>query len=66
MGEQAGFGLVEDAPADSDGPEGDSCVETATAPRAIHVRDSKHTAGARLGLAPGAWASFVTYAASAH
>ncbi|MFH8446736.1 DUF397 domain-containing protein [Streptomyces sp. NPDC018026] len=50
----------------SDGPEGDSCVEIAIAPRAIHVRDSKHTAGARLALAPGTWASFVTYAASEH
>ncbi|WP_328561211.1 DUF397 domain-containing protein [Streptomyces coelicoflavus] len=50
----------------SDGPDGNSCVEIATAPRTVHVRDSKHTAGPRLALAPGTWASFVTYAASAH
>ncbi|MFE5601076.1 DUF397 domain-containing protein [Streptomyces coelicoflavus] len=50
----------------SDGPEGDSCVEIAIAPRTVHVRDSKHTAGPRLALAPGTWASFVTYAASEH
>ncbi|MEU4984601.1 DUF397 domain-containing protein [Streptomyces sp. NPDC021969] len=50
----------------SDGPEGDSCVEIAIAPRTVHVRDSKHTTGPRLALAPGTWASFVTYAASEH
>jgi hypothetical protein len=47
----------------SDGPEGDSCVEIATTPVTIHVRDSKHRdAGPRLALAPEAWADFVTYA----
>lgn len=46
----------------SDGPEGDSCVEIAIAPRTVHVRDSKNVAGPRLTLAPTAWASFVTYA----
>ncbi|KOT37499.1 toxin [Streptomyces caelestis] len=45
----------------SDGPEGDSCVEIAIAPRTIHVRDSKNVAGPRLALTPDAWASFVTY-----
>ncbi|MFE5259226.1 DUF397 domain-containing protein [Streptomyces coelicoflavus] len=48
----------------SDGPEGDSCVEIAIAPRTVHVRDSKHTTGPRLALAPGTWTDFVTYAAS--
>ncbi|EHN76623.1 toxin [Streptomyces sp. NRRL WC-3753] len=48
----------------SDGPEGDSCVEIAIAPRTVHVRDSKHTAGPRLDLAPGTWTRFVAYAAS--
>ncbi|MFF4591336.1 DUF397 domain-containing protein [Streptomyces sp. NPDC001388] len=46
----------------SDGPEGDSCVEIATTPATIHVRDSKHTAGPRLQLSPEAWADFVSYA----
>ncbi|MFB9348920.1 DUF397 domain-containing protein [Streptomyces heliomycini] len=46
----------------SDGPEGDSCVEIAIAPRAVHVRDSKNVAGPRLALTPGAWADFVAYA----
>ncbi|OQR61733.1 DUF397 domain-containing protein [Streptomyces maremycinicus] len=46
----------------SDGPDGDSCVEIATTPGTIHVRDSKHTAGPRLRLSPEAWAGFVPYA----
>jgi hypothetical protein len=48
----------------SSGSEGDSCVELATTPDTIHVRDSKqHTAGPRLQLSPKAWASFVPYVA---
>ncbi|MGW0191193.1 DUF397 domain-containing protein [Streptomyces sp. NPDC003362] len=47
----------------SDGPEGDSCIEIAITPHAIHIRDSKHTAGPRLALTPAAWAGFVAYAA---
>ncbi|MFE2277148.1 DUF397 domain-containing protein [Streptomyces sp. NPDC059454] len=46
----------------SSGPDGDSCVEVAVAPCAVHVRDSKDVAGSRLALTPGAWANFVTYA----
>ncbi|MGQ4361009.1 DUF397 domain-containing protein [Streptomyces sp. SAS_272] len=46
----------------SDGPDGDSCVEIATAPGTVHVRDSKHTAGPRLRLSPEAWADFVPFA----
>ncbi|AVV40664.1 DUF397 domain-containing protein [Streptomyces sp. ID05-04B] len=46
----------------SDGTEGDSCVEIATSPGTVHVRDSKHTAGPRLLLSPQAWADFVPYA----
>ncbi|MEW1869333.1 DUF397 domain-containing protein [Streptomyces caelestis] len=46
----------------SDGPDGNSCVEIAIAPRAVHVRDSKNVAGPRLALTPGAWADFVAYA----
>ena len=46
----------------SDGNEGDSCIEIATTPGTIHVRDSKHTAGPRLSLSPEAWADFVPYA----
>jgi len=46
----------------SSGSEGDSCVEIAVAPRTIHVRDSKHTDGPRLALAPTSWSEFVSYA----
>ncbi|MFF5344555.1 DUF397 domain-containing protein [Streptomyces althioticus] len=46
----------------SDGPDGNSCVEVAIAPRTVHVRDSKDVTGPRLALTPVAWARFVTYA----
>ncbi|MGW2705248.1 DUF397 domain-containing protein [Streptomyces sp. NPDC001340] len=47
----------------SDGNEGDSCVEIATTPGTIHVRDSKYRdTSPRLALAPQAWAGFVAYA----
>ncbi|MET7605252.1 DUF397 domain-containing protein [Streptomyces avermitilis] len=47
----------------SDGPEGDSCVEIATTPSTIHVRDSKHAdSSPRLALSLKAWAAFVPYA----
>jgi hypothetical protein len=46
----------------SDGNEGDSCVEVATSPGTVHVRDSKIIQGPRLTLAVDAWESFVTYA----
>ncbi|MEV8551543.1 DUF397 domain-containing protein [Streptomyces glaucescens] len=46
----------------SSGSEGDSCLEVATTPRTIHIRDSKHTGGPRLALAPEAWTDFLAYA----
>ncbi|MET7739706.1 DUF397 domain-containing protein [Streptomyces sp. NPDC005385] len=46
----------------SSGTDGNSCVEIATTPATIHVRDSKNTAGPRLAVTPGAWADFVSYA----
>ncbi|KAB2973810.1 DUF397 domain-containing protein [Streptomyces sp. SS1-1] len=47
----------------SGGTDGESCVELATSPGAVHVRDSKDVDGPRLGLAPRAWAAFVAFAA---
>lgn len=44
----------------SSGSEGDSCVEIATTPAAVHVRDSKNTDGPRLTFTPAAWAGFLT------
>lgn len=47
----------------SSGNDGESCVEVATSPGTVHVRDSKYRdAGPRLALAPEAWADFVGYA----
>ncbi|MEU0218743.1 DUF397 domain-containing protein [Streptomyces sp. NPDC006265] len=46
----------------SDGNEGDSCVEVATTPGTVHVRDSKNVEGPRLAFTPAAWAGFVPYA----
>ncbi|MFC8441206.1 DUF397 domain-containing protein [Streptomyces vinaceus] len=44
----------------SSGSEGDSCVEIATEPATVHVRDSKNTDGPRLTFTPAAWAGFLT------
>ncbi|MEU7182818.1 MULTISPECIES: DUF397 domain-containing protein [Streptomyces] len=49
----------------SSGNEADSCVEVATVPGVVHVRDSKNVRGPSLGFAPGAWADFVAYASGA-
>ncbi|MFD5470085.1 DUF397 domain-containing protein [Streptomyces sp. NPDC127105] len=46
----------------SSGAETDSCVEIATEPSTVHVRDSKHVDGPRLAMIPGAWVHFVSYA----
>ncbi|MFJ8939058.1 DUF397 domain-containing protein [Streptomyces sp. NPDC102365] len=48
----------------SDGNEGDSCVELATTPGTIHVRDSKNVDGPRLAFTPTTWAAFVPYASN--
>ncbi|MFI1845790.1 DUF397 domain-containing protein [Streptomyces microflavus] len=47
----------------SDSSNSNECVEVATAPGAVYVRDSKNAHGPRLALAPAAWAGFVSYAA---
>jgi hypothetical protein len=46
----------------SSGSEGDSCVEVATSPGTVHVRDSKCLDGPTLALTSTAWADFVSYA----
>ncbi|MBV7671716.1 DUF397 domain-containing protein [Streptomyces halstedii] len=45
------------------GSSGDSCIEVATAPGTVHVRDSKVEKGPRLTLSSTSWAPFVSYAA---
>ncbi|MGW7454176.1 DUF397 domain-containing protein [Streptomyces sp. NPDC054787] len=46
----------------SSGSEGDSCVEVATTPAAVHVRDSKDPALPHLAFTPAAWTGFVSHA----
>ncbi|MGY1437431.1 DUF397 domain-containing protein [Streptomyces reniochalinae] len=38
------------------------CVEVATTPGRVHVRDSKKTDGPRLAFEPGSWSAFVSHA----
>ncbi|MFD6533236.1 DUF397 domain-containing protein [Streptomyces sp. NPDC060184] len=45
------------------GAEGGNCLEVATSPGTVHVRDSKQHTGPTLTLAPDAWAAFVAEAA---
>ena len=40
------------------GSEGGDCIEVATQPTAVHIRDSKNT-GPNLTVSPGTWAAFV-------
>ncbi|WP_327369120.1 DUF397 domain-containing protein [Streptomyces sp. NBC_01217] len=45
------------------GNDSGNCVEVATRPEAVHVRDSKDLAVPALVLSPAAWADFLPYAA---
>jgi hypothetical protein len=47
----------------SDSSNSNECVEVASAPDSVHVRDSKNVQGPRLAVTPAAWAGFVAYAA---
>ncbi|MEU9234645.1 DUF397 domain-containing protein [Streptomyces subrutilus] len=40
--------------------EGGNCVEVAACPAAVHVRDSKVTAGPQLAVAPATWSAFLS------
>ncbi|WP_329362609.1 DUF397 domain-containing protein [Streptomyces sp. NBC_01483] len=42
--------------------DGPSCIEVATTPGTIHVRDSKNKQGPRLTFAADQWTAFVSYA----
>ncbi|MEU7596090.1 DUF397 domain-containing protein [Streptomyces sp. NPDC039022] len=46
------------------GADGGSCVEVATRPGAVHVRDSKDATGLQLAISPRAWSAFVQFAAA--
>ncbi len=43
------------------GSQGDSCVEIAHAPAAVHVRDSKDKEGPRFEVSLSAWGDFLGY-----
>ncbi|MEU5492412.1 DUF397 domain-containing protein [Streptomyces griseofuscus] len=40
------------------------CIEVATTPATIHIRDSKAKQGPQLALTPTTWSAFVAYAGS--
>ncbi|WP_406398381.1 DUF397 domain-containing protein [Streptomyces sp. NBC_00879] len=44
------------------GSEGDSCVEVARRPDAVHVRDSKEKDGPRFAVSQAAWVAFIEFA----
>ncbi|MGW2958359.1 DUF397 domain-containing protein [Streptomyces sp. NPDC001220] len=41
-------------------PDASNCVEIATAPSAVHIRDSKNPVGPHLTVSASAWAHFVS------
>lgn len=41
--------------------EGGNCVEVATRPHAVHIRDSKDLTVPALTLSPAAWAAFLKH-----
>ncbi|WP_324784149.1 DUF397 domain-containing protein [Streptomyces sp. H51] len=45
--------------------DGSNCVEIATTPSVIHVRDSKRPTAPHLTLTPTTWTAFLPYAAQA-
>ncbi|MFF8973167.1 DUF397 domain-containing protein [Streptomyces sp. NPDC014995] len=49
----------------SDSSNGNDCVEVATTPAIIHIRDSKNPHHGILTLSPEAWADFLTHATRA-
>ncbi|MER8182330.1 DUF397 domain-containing protein [Kitasatospora sp. NPDC094015] len=46
------------------GAEGGDCVEVATSPHTVRVRDSKDRPGPVLEFEPAAWRAFVRFAAA--
>lgn len=49
----------------SDSSNINDCVEVATTPGTVHVRDSKNAQGPRLSFTPHAWASFASHTGEA-
>ncbi|MET8542094.1 DUF397 domain-containing protein [Kitasatospora sp. NPDC004799] len=42
-----------------------NCVEVASSPSTVHVRDSKDKSGPTLTFSPAAWSAFVAFASEA-
>ena len=42
--------------------QGGACLEVATSPRTIHIRDSKHITGPTLTVTRDSWTSFLALA----
>ncbi|ATL28099.1 DUF397 domain-containing protein [Streptomyces formicae] len=45
----------------SSSSETDDCVEVATTPHTIHIRDSKTPTAPHFTVTPNAWSAFLTY-----
>jgi hypothetical protein len=58
-GDISGLTWVKSSHSTADGPD---CVEVASAPATVHIRDSKTVPGPQLGFTPTAWTDFVKYA----
>ncbi|WP_329614652.1 DUF397 domain-containing protein [Streptomyces brevispora] len=43
------------------GPESGNCIEVATGPHAIRIRDSKDLSVPFLSVSPAAWSAFLKY-----
>ncbi|MGW0667053.1 DUF397 domain-containing protein [Streptomyces sp. NPDC002746] len=43
------------------GTNGGNCVEVATCPHTVHVRDSKDLTVPALALSPAAWSAFIQH-----
>lgn len=48
----------------SHSPDASNCVEIATTPTTIHIRDSKNPTGPHLTLRPAVWTDFLSHAAN--
>jgi hypothetical protein len=48
------------------GGSGGDCIEVATLPASVHVRDSKDTDRGAFTVPPAAWSAFVAHARHAH
>ncbi|MFI7408123.1 DUF397 domain-containing protein [Streptomyces sp. NPDC049627] len=46
-------------------PDASNCVEIATTPTTIHIRDSKNPNGPHFTLRPAAWTAFLSQTATA-